>query len=115
MARYSYEPPRKPIGTAVVVPASIDSALALTVPSAATVGGMPLECTVVLEGTVTARYRVDGTNPTAANGHLLPAPTATSPVTLLLRGRDMIDGFRIIGTAAGDTITYFFVVIDLVA
>lgn len=112
MARYSYEPGRKPAGGAVVVPASIDAATQLTVPSS---GGGLLECTVVMEGTVTARYRIDGTNPTSANGHLLPAPTATAPVTLLLRGKEMCDGFRIIGTAAGNTITYFFTVIDLVA
>ena len=114
MSRYSYEPGRRPVGTSVVVPASIDSAVALTVPASTVTSGI-LECTVVLEGTVTARYRTDGTNPTTANGHLLPAPTATSPVTLLLRGREMVEGFRIIGTAAGDTITYFFTVIDLVS
>jgi len=109
----SIELGRMPIGVAVTTPVSIDAATALTVPTAAVAPGI-LECTVVVEGTVTARYTASSpvVTPTVAIGHLLPAPTATLSVTLLLRGRDIITNFRIIGTAGGDTMTYFFAQVD---
>lgn len=103
---------RRPVtGAGVTTPASITVAYALVLPTTNVRGGV-LECTVVIEGTLTSRYTVNGTTPTAAVGHLLPAPSATVPITLLLRGQAVIEAFRIIGTAGGNTVTYFFSVCD---
>lgn len=89
---------------------SIDTVKGVSVPTGLVrpeFGGV-LECYIVVEGTVTARYRWDGTNPTTAVGLLLPAPTATVPIALVLVGESLINAFKIIGTAGGDTISYTF-------
>ena len=89
---------------------SIDTAKSLTVPTAAQRaphGGI-LWCEIVIEGTVTFRYRYDGTAPTTTTGLLGAAPTATAPQRMVIVGEVMIAAFQIIGTAAGDTISYSF-------
>jgi predicted Rdx family selenoprotein len=89
---------------------SIDTSQALTVPTAAqrAANGGVLWCEITIEGTATWRYRWDGTAPTAAVGLIGVAPTATTPQRIVIVGEVMIAAFRIIGTAAGDTISYAF-------
>ena len=97
--------------TGFMTPASINASTAITFPakpSASNAISGQLECLVSIEGTNTFRVRFDGVAPTAGVGILYPAPTATVPVQLLLHGRDVIAGFRVIGTAAGNTITWQF-------
>lgn len=72
-----------------------------------------LECTIVLEGTAACRYTITGVTPTAAIGHLTPAPTATAPVTMIIRGFDVITSFLIIQTAVSASFTYYFACGDL--
>jgi hypothetical protein len=72
-----------------------------------------LEATIVIEGTSTSRYRKDNVAPTTAIGHLIAAPSATTPVVLVVRGADEIAGFQIIGTANGNTITVSFDLADI--
>lgn len=115
--------------TANYTPFSIDAAVALSskLPATATqsvgniaaAGTLPkhksgiLEATLVVEGTNTCRYRKDNVAPTAAVGHLTLAPSATTPITIVVRGADEIAGFQIIGTAAGNTATVSFDVADV--
>lgn len=116
--------------TAGYTPFSIDAAVALSskLPATATQsvgniaassGTVPkhksgiLEATLVVEGTNTCRYRKDNVAPTAAVGHLTLAPTATTPITIVVRGADEIAGFQIIGTAAGNVATVSFDVADV--
>ncbi|HEX9137152.1 MAG TPA: hypothetical protein VF905_09445 [Nitrospirota bacterium] len=98
--------------TAAVTPIGIDTAKAIVLPTRNVHGGV-LECQVSVEGTVTFRVRTDAVNPTTTVGQLYPAPTATIPVIITLRGEELISKFRIIGTAAGDSITYTFTVSDV--
>jgi 3D (Asp-Asp-Asp) domain-containing protein len=88
----------------VTTPASINASTSLTLPTTA----QRLKCdfieaTVVTEGTSSSRYTFNGVTPTAAVGHLLPIG---GQITIV--GEDAITAFKIIGTAAGNTITYFF-------
>ena len=89
---------------------SIDTVKSLTVPTAAqrAAHGGILWCEIVIEGTVTFRYRYDGVAPTTTVGLLGAAPTATVPQRIVLVGDKIIAAFQIIGTAAGDTISYGF-------
>lgn len=105
----------RPIAAAgATTPVNIDAATALVLPTTAQrrdSAGV-LECTIVVTGTVTSRYTTNGVVPTAAVGLLLAAPSATVPVSLTLRGEELIAAFRIIGTAAGNAIAYQFAVLD---
>jgi hypothetical protein len=94
----------------VTTPVSINASTTITLPTGAQRIKLQgtLECYLTIEGTVTSRYTFNGTVPTAAIGQLLPAPTATTPVTLTIIGEDIISNFKIIGTASGNTITYQF-------
>lgn len=98
------------VAAGTTTPASINASTTITLPTAAQRANKMgvLECYMVIEGTSTSRYTFNGVVPTAAIGLLLPAPSATSPVTLTIIGEDLIAAFKIIGTAAGNTITYNF-------
>jgi hypothetical protein len=95
-----------PGGRAVV----IDTVQSIVVPTTAqrTPKAGILTVVISVEGAATFRYSYSTTAPTAAVGLLGPAPTATQPVTIPIRGEALIAAFRIIGTAAGDTISYDF-------
>lgn len=67
-----------------------------------------LECYLSIEGTATSRYTFNGVVPTAAVGLLLSAPTAATAIPMTIVGEDLISSFKIIGTAAGNLITYNF-------
>lgn len=106
---------RRPVAVAgVTTPASIDTVQTITVPTGIQrpEGSGIMECTVIVEGTVASRYTINGVTPTAAVGHPLPASAAGSPQTLVLRGEAMISAFKIIGAAAGNSMTYFFTIVD---
>ncbi len=98
--------------TTSLTPIAIDTAKSLVLPAATPVGGATLVCTISIEradSTSTGtRYRPDGGTPTTSVGQLLPGCTSTSPVTLVLRGQDIIANTKIIGVAAGNFMTYFF-------
>jgi hypothetical protein len=89
---------------------NIDAATKLVLPTAAqrTPKAGILTAVVVIEGTLTFRYTYSTTAPTAAVGLLGTAPTATIPVTLIIRGESLVAAFTVIGTAAGDTMSYDF-------
>jgi hypothetical protein len=57
-----------------------------------------------LEGTATMRYRMDGTDPTGSEGHLMVTPTATVPVPLVILGTNNVLRFRAIQTAGAATL-----------
>lgn len=103
------------IGAGITTPTSINASTQITVPTTAqrVNHGGELECYIAIEGTVTSRYTFNGVTPTAAVGMLLPAPTASVPVQLTIIGEAFIAAFRIIGTAAGDTMTYQFACRDV--
>ena len=105
----------RPIVTAgVTTPASINASYTLVKPTTAQRLTSPgtMYCFITMEGTITARYTTNGVTPTTTVGNLLPAATATIPTTLTLRGEELITAFRIIGTANGATITYWFAIGD---
>lgn len=104
----------RPIATAgVTTPTTIDTVKTLTVPTALQrVSGGVLECYITIEGTVTSRYTWNGVTPSSTVGMLLSAPTATSSINLTLVGEALIAAFKIIGTAAGNSMTYQFAVRD---
>lgn len=105
--------------TAAVTPIAITAAIGIVLPAKSTgnagangkmdLAGV-LECNVVIEGTAVSRYTTNGITPTGAVGQLVAAPTATAPVSILLRGQDVIASFLIIG--AGNTMTYEFYTSD---
>ena len=89
---------------------NIDAATALIIPTAlqrAKNAGV-LWCVISVEGTVAPRVRWDGVNPTTTTGLLYPAPAAGAPTIITLVGDRMISAFRIIGSAAGATMSYSF-------
>ena len=106
---------RRPVAAAgLTTPASITTAQTIVVPTGIQrpdSAGV-LECTIVIEGSNTSRYTWNGVVPTTTVGLLLPAGSVSAPVTLLLRGEEIIAAFKIIGTAAGNTWTYNFAVVD---
>lgn len=57
-----------------------------------------------LEGTVTMRYRVDGTAPTSSEGHQTVTPSATAPVSFYILGRNNIVKFKAITSASTATL-----------
>lgn len=96
---------------------SITTAKGITVPTGLvrpSKGGV-LECYITIEGSggagitgVTSRYRWDGTAPTATVGLVLPAPSEFVPVSLVIVGEQLINTFKVIGTAAGNLMSYTF-------
>jgi hypothetical protein len=105
---------------AVGMTVGIDTAKALVLPTTANGlnpgphGGV-LECYITVEGTGGAgftgscsRYRWDGVAPTTTRGLLLAAPSEFVPATLVLVGYALIAAFQIIGTAAGNKISYSY-------
>lgn len=89
---------------------NIDAATTLTVPTAAqrAPNSGVLWCVISVEGTAGIRVRWDGVNPTTTVGLLYPAPAAGAPTIITLVGDRMIAAFRIIGAAAGNTMSYSF-------
>ena len=90
---------------------SIDTAKGVAVPVGMIRPGKNagiLECYVSIEGTQTSRYRWDGTAPTTTVGLLLPAPLAGTPIQLVLVGEPLINAFKIIGTVAGNTMSFTY-------
>jgi hypothetical protein len=96
---------------------SIDTAKGISLPT----GVVPpskagvLECYITIEGTggagitgSTSRYRWDGTNPSTTVGLILAAPSEFVPATLVIVGQRLINAFKIIGTAAGNKMSYTF-------
>jgi hypothetical protein len=109
MSNYTTEVGSKPllIGQYGV---SIDTAISLTLPTTAqlTTHAGILEVILSVE-TQNARFRLDGTAPTAAVGVLL-----TAPGVLTIRGYATINALKIIGVAAGGVINYAFTMDALV-
>lgn len=66
---------------------------------AGTADGLVPDAAIVTVETNPVRVRFDGTNPAAAEGHLLPVGTV-----LVLKGRDAISKFKMIDTAAGASV-----------
>lgn len=107
--------------TAAVTPISINAATGITLPAKPSSGGIPgarpdllngpLEAYVSIEGTANSRYTINGVTPTAAIGELLVPSNGI--VKLILRGQDIIASFKVIGVAAGNTMTYQFAVSEL--
>jgi len=88
----------------------IDTAQSITVPTGVQrpkKAGI-MTCVISVEGTVTFRYTYSNTAPTAAVGLLGAAPTASAPITITIRGEQLIAAFKIIGTATGNTMSYDF-------
>lgn len=85
-------------------PVAIDTIVSVTLPTTAQRLKCDfMECVVVTEGTSPSRYTFNGVAATASVGHLLPAG---AQITIV--GEDAITAFKIIGTAAGNKITYYF-------
>jgi hypothetical protein len=80
--------------------------------SAQRIRGGEMGAIVVLEGTASCRYTVNGVTPTAGVGHLTPTPSATNPVILQFEEEELLKAFLIIQTAAATSITYWFYVKD---
>lgn len=109
--------------TTAVTPINIDTVKTIVLPAKPTSntrGNLTkallngtLVCVVSVEGTSVARFTVNGVVPTTLVGELIPAPTATAPSKITLRGQDVISSFQIIGGAAGDSITYQFYISDV--
>jgi hypothetical protein len=89
----------------VTTPTSINASTTITLPTTSQrpTGAGIIEAVINVEGTVPARWTINGTVPTAAIGMLLQPNTY-----LTLHGESSISNFRIIGTAAGDTMTVQF-------
>ncbi len=90
-------------GAGVTSPVSIDSVLTLTVPTTSQRGrGGQMVCVLVVEGG-DARWTTNGVVPTASVGSLVLQNS-----TMTIGGDANIGAFRIIGVAAGASITYQF-------
>jgi hypothetical protein len=90
---------------------AIDTAKGVAIPTGLirpAKGGV-LECYISIEGTNVSRFRWDGGTPTTTVGLALQAPTATAPILMVLVGETLINAFKIIGAAAGNTMSYTFV------
>lgn len=99
---------QRPTGGGVLVPTNIDAVSSLTLPTTAQRGkGGVLSAYIQVEAQA-ARWSVNGTNPSAANGMLLAPTTATVQNTLIITGEEALSAFRIISATAGSLITYQF-------